>query len=917
MKINRRLAYILLAFAFIFVLTRFLQSQEKKSIPALWTIDDVINQERATDFNLSPDGQMVAWVKNMPDQEKDSRVSHLFLSLTGRAAESQTIQLTRGHNSESRPRFSPSGQQLAFLSGRPEDNEDESDRTATGQQLWLFDVRGGEPVKVTDLEFGLINFAWLDDHHLLILAREGRTLKEIKEKEKKDDSIIFEDQEHLIPQRLFIYCLKEKKWQRLTENRDQITNFYLSPDRKLVITRNNQSLSYENDRKIKPKFFLIKLEDKTSREIFPEDFFKPDGIFWDKNSQGFYFSVMKTSDPVNETAGADFLYYYDLKANGYREINLGWEAGLMEPYILVKNDGFVAPLAAGARPKWRRYYRQAEEFSFEEIEGEHYPHIYSLTGQENGDWVVYNHTTASRPGEWYFGHLEKNKLVVDRPLVELNPYLKSKKIARTEVIKWKGALDEEIEGLLYYPHDYQPGKKYPMFLNIHGGPTGIDMDEFDESYAYYPNLLAQKGCFVLKPNYHGSNGYGQKFVESIRGHYYDYPLEDMVKGVDYLISRGMVDPERLGTMGWSNGGILSIALLVWTNRFKVGGIGAADVDWISDYGTCAFGVSFDNYYFLGAPWERPDYYQQLSPLFHFKDMKVPTIIFHGTEDTNVPFGQGMEHYRVLQQLGQAPVRFIIFPGEPHGLRKLSHQRRKMEEELAWFDRHFFKSLLPKNEALKELSPLDLYLKAQSYARSGWSYGLKIKGRLIPETVVWQDLQVGRFEVTRAQWQAFRPDYKFQPGTENYPVSGISLEEARQYVSWLSQLTGDNYRLPSVTEAQKLMAEAKSNQDNILDYWAGYPVNFDDARALQTAISNLKRPASLLLPVDRFLPAGESLIYGLTGSVAEWAIDDKGNGQVIGLSAVHRAQAAKEGDYTTPPSDYTGLRVFKTAKKSVK
>jgi hypothetical protein len=94
--------------------------------------------------------------------------------------------------------------------------------------------------------------------------------------------------------------------------------------------------------KIKPKFFMIKLEDKDSREIFPEDFFKPDGIFWDKNNQGFYFSVMKTSDPVNETAGADFLYYYDLKTNGYGEINLNWEAGLMEPYLLVKNDGFLA-----------------------------------------------------------------------------------------------------------------------------------------------------------------------------------------------------------------------------------------------------------------------------------------------------------------------------------------------------------------------------------------------------------------------------------------------------------------------------------------------------------------------------------------------------------------------------------------------
>lgn len=103
----------------------------------------------------------------------------------------------------------------------------------------------------------------------------------------------------------------------------------------------------------------------------------------------------------------------------------------------------------------------------------------------------------------------------------------------------------------------------------------------------------------------------------------------MLKGIDYLIAKGLVDGDRLGTMGWSNGGILSIALLVWTNRFKVGGIGAADVDWISDYGTCAFGVSFDNYYLLGAPWEKPDYYQQMSPLFYFKDMKTPTIISTG------------------------------------------------------------------------------------------------------------------------------------------------------------------------------------------------------------------------------------------------------------------------------------------------
>ncbi|MDI6844853.1 MAG: prolyl oligopeptidase family serine peptidase [Candidatus Saccharicenans sp.] len=893
-----------------FISSVLLIARENNKTLTPWTVDDVINQERASNFQISPDGTRAVWVKNVPDREKDGRISHLFLSYLDR--EAPPIQLTRGNSSESRPRWSPDGQKIAFLSNRQEASGGASkEEEGKGQQLWLLDLRGGEPWKLTSLEFGVIAYDWLDHDRFLILAREPKTLREIMDKEKKDDSIVFEDQEHMIPQRLFIYCLKEKTWHRVTENRDQITSFYLSPDRRMVVTRNNQSVSYEVDKKIKPRYFLINLQDKSTREIFPDPFFKPRDIFWDRNNQGFYFTVLRTVDPVNETSGAEFLYYYDLKSGQHREIDLDWDRGLMGRDLVVREDGFLAFLANGAIPKWRRYYRQGDTFIHKELSGNHYPHIFELIVQENGNRAVYFHTTASRPGQWFSALLEDAKIAGEIQLTDLNSHLKNKKLARTEIIRWKGALDEEVEGLLYYPHDYQPGKKYPLFLNIHGGPMSLDMDAFEESYAYYPNILAQKGCFVLMPNYHGSTGYGQKFAESIRGHYYEYEIEDMLKGIDYLVSRGMVDPDRLGTMGWSNGGILSIGLAVWTDRFKVAGIGAADVNWISDYGTCAFGVSFDNYYFLGPPWERTEYYIKNSPLFHFKDMKVPTIIFHGTEDTNVPFGQGMEHYRALKEIGKAPVRFIIFPGEPHGLRKLSHQRRKMEEELAWFDRYFFKTFQPENEALKSGSPLDLALKAQKFSRSGLAYGRMVKGKLIPETVRWQDLEVGRFEVTRAQWKAFDPGYQFEPGTENYPVSGISFEQAKKYVEWLSRLTGEKYRLPAEDEFRRLQSTA-SGQDNTLDYWAGYPINFDDAQLLKEVIARLKGQSPLLLPVDRFSPSTESLIFGIGGNVAEWTVDSQGHGKVMGLSARHRAKADEA--YQAPPAEYIGLRVYKEVKK---
>jgi len=163
--------------------------------------------------------------------------------------------------------------------------------------------------------------------------------------------------------------------------------------------------------------------------------------------------------------------------------------------------------------------------------------------------------------------------MVSRTLARPYSHLNNKIIAKTEVIRWVGALNEEIEGILYYPHHYQPGKRYPLILMIHSGPTGVDMDAFRESWAAYPNLMAQRGAFILRPNYHGSGGYGQKFAESIKGHYYEYELPDMIKGINYLVRKGLVDPKQVAAMGWSSGGILTVALSVWTNRIKTAGVG--------------------------------------------------------------------------------------------------------------------------------------------------------------------------------------------------------------------------------------------------------------------------------------------------------------------------------------------------------
>ena len=449
-----------------------------------------------------------------------------------------------------------------------------------------------------------------------------------------------------------------------------------------------------------------------------------------------------------------------------------------------------------------------------------------------------------------------------------------------------------------------------MMCVIHGGPAGADIDRFSERWSNYPNLLASKGCFVLKVNYHGSGNYGLKYVESIKKHYYEYEVPDILKGVDFVINKGLVDADKLGIMGWSNGAILAIACIIETGRFKVCAPGAGDVNWLSDYGNCAFGAAFDNAYFGGPPWKRLKHYIEKSPLFKMDKVTTPTIIFFGTNDTSVPTEQGWQHYRALQQIGKTPVRFLLFPGEPHGFRKLSHQKRKMEEEIAWFDKYLFETYKKPNEAFKKDSPLALEFKKRKISKVVGYYGIKEKGSLIPEVVQVNDsLTVGRFEVTRAQYMIFDHHIVYRYGTDNFPMNDVSFNGAKKYCRWLSNVTGKNYDLPTIEEMKLLFSKNKSNKknENTLGYWAGYSPNPDETAELDVKIAELELSGLLLMEVGSRKPVSEELlIFDISGNVAEWCIGKDGEGIILGASAVTSTDS--KGEYEAPRREYVGFRV---------
>jgi len=897
-----------------------------------WKAEDVVFAEGVRQFRISPDGQWVAWVKTHGDKEKDAVVSNLYTSsLTG----DQEIQLTRGTDTVASFNWSPDGKWIAFVSSRARPQA-KPDTAAT--QIWLINPHGGEAYPLTELARGPQRLDWLDKDTVIFSAEEDPSAYEQAEKKRKDDSEVADDAEHKPPVRLFKISVKDKKITRLSTNSDWIGNWSVSRDGKYVVAVHEKSLHYTFDQKVPPVTILHNLTDGTEKQIFAGGRVYPRAFSWALDAGGFYAMAPFSSDPKFITASIELLYFYDVAAGKSAEIPLDWENGIGSG-VGATDDGFVTGLAAGHRFEASHYARSktgdAWTWKRGSVEGDTAKNIENFEVTPDGKTLVYVYSTASVIPQLYRARVDGNKLVSPVQLTHLNAGLvKSRAIARAEVIRWKGANNDEVEGILHYPVKYEAGKKYPLITAIHGGPSGSDKDFWDNNWAYPLQLLTQRDAFVLQVNYHGSNNYGLKWVESICcGKYYDLETPDINAGVDFLIEKGFVDGDKVATLGWSNGSILSTSLLVtYPDRYKAASVGAGDVEWISDWGNVIFGDSFDSYYFGKSPMEDPELYIRKSPFFRMDKIKAPVLIFHGTADNNVPPAQSWSYFRALQYYGKVPVKFVIFPGEPHGPRKLTHQMRKVEEEMAWFDKYFFKTTPAENEALKAGSPLQEAIRTKSISQTGGFYGVELKRKggafLIPEIVKRGSLEIGRFEVTRRQYLDFAQnrDVKsksifygimiggdnFTPAKMNLPQTLIGIEDAKAYASWLSDETGQIWRIPCEDEV-KTLYEGRENE-NTLDYWAGYSPNPDDTAKLREQAKKLAEENALLKVVGSFRgqgAEGEELIYDLGGNAAEWVVTRDGKGKLIGGSA--DCPAESKASCTTQPG-YVGFRVVRGAAK---
>ena len=632
--------------------------------PRPMTLVDIINLPQISDPQLSPDGRQILFVQSEANWKADRRIPHIWrINADG----SGLTQMTSGADGENMPRWSPDGKAIAFVAKRGAEAEAVS-------QVYLLSTSGGEARQLTTHATAVSNIQWSPNGSAIYFRAADPKSEEQKAREKlKDDVFMFD--EDFQQQHLWNVAVAAKAERRITQGAYSVLSYSLSEDGKKIALHRAPTPQIEDGDQ--SEVWVMDSTGANARQITHNKVQENDAEISPDGKQVLFISQ----------ANAKFETYYNRKL--FVSPSEGGEARLLMPdlpYEVDKaswsKDGKSVYFLANMGVHAELFKVAVQGGKPDQItNGNHAIAAWTMSGPPNAH-VFTSHEMTS-PGEvWIMesGGPRKVTAVYER-------YAREFKLPKQERIQWKGADGVTVEGLLYYPLDYQEGKRYPLAVQTHGGPQASDKFGFGGGQNYVP-VLAAKGYAVLQPNYRGSTGYGDDFLRDMVGHYFQNAHLDVLAGVDYLIQRGIADPDRLVKMGWSGGGHMTNKLITFTDRFKAASAGAGAADWVSMYAQSDV-RTYRTPWFGGTPWQKNapiDVYWNNSPLKDVWKVKTPTIFLVGQNDVRVPQPQSVEMYRALKSNG-IPTHLYVAPREPHGWAELRHVLFKMNVELDWFEKY--------------------------------------------------------------------------------------------------------------------------------------------------------------------------------------------------------------------------------------
>jgi len=652
------------------------------------TFEDLVKLQRISDPQISPDGRWIAYVVGVPDLAANRTDRHIWLVPS---AGGEAHQLTRGTGADTRPRWSPDSKSLAFISAR-----------GGSSQIWIVPVDGGEARQLTSLSTEADGVTWAAKADTLLFtsnvypdctdeACNGRRMKEAVESKVKAlliDELLYRHWDSWREGKythLFSVAASGGAPRDLTPGAYDSPTFSLggpdgyaiSPDGKEVCYTSNRSKgsagqsaaawTTNND------LYLVSADGDEARNITSDNpgsdaspLYSPNGRYIAYTSQarnGYESDLIRLRVYDHETKKiTDMAPGFDQWVNSF-----AWAPDNNTIYFTAPDHARQPVFKTSvSSPKVEKVLEGSND---------------EVSVSPDGQCLVLTRSSLTQPQEVY--RADTSGGAPTQLTHENDSLLADLDMNSIELIDTKGALGAQIQNLLVKPPGFDASKKYPAIFLVHGGPQSAWDDVW--SYRWNAQMFAAHGYVVLMTNFHGSTGYGQKFVEEISGDWGGAPFQDLMYAADYLQSLPYVDRDRVGAAGASFGGYMINWIAGHTDRFKALVSHDGDYDDRSMAGETEE-LWFDEWEFHGLPWEKDSraLREKWSPSNFVQNIKSPMLLVQGGRDYRVPEGQAFQLFSALQRRG-IPSKLLYFPDEGHWVLKPQNSQLWYKTVLGWLD----------------------------------------------------------------------------------------------------------------------------------------------------------------------------------------------------------------------------------------
>jgi dipeptidyl aminopeptidase/acylaminoacyl peptidase len=630
------------------------------------SFDAIISLQSVGSPAISPDGEAIAYTVTSTEWSDNRYDTEIWLWREG----GRSVQLTRTEKGSSgSPRWSPEGRWIAFLADRGDK-----------QQIHLIGTEGGEAWPLTAIKEGVQGFEWAPDGRRIAFLRPDPEPGTAKQRKDRYGDFAIEDQEF---QQSHLWIARvpgagepaavDSQPQRLTEGAFHVADVAWSPDgAKIALERRSDPLINSS---ITGDIWLLDVATKQLTPFVQQP--GPDGSpVWSPDGQFLLYS---------SSGGDTTSHFYTNGQLLKRALTGGAPQRLAAAFD--EDLGQVVWNASGlytvAFQKTRRHV-----FRIDPSTGAVTPFattpdfIGAVDFSNDGRTLAFTGQTPTTLTEIY-----RSTGPSDRPtaVTAMSEQVAGWSLGTSEVVSWKSRDGATIEGVLHTPKDFDPARRHPLLVIIHGGPTGIDVPQAVYGSVYPVHQWLAKGALVLRPNYRGSAGYGEAFRSLNVRNLGVGDAWDVLSGVDYLVKQGLVDTTRMGAMGWSQGGYISAFLTTTTTRFKAISVGAGISDWMTYYVNTDI-HPFTRQYLKATPWDDPQIYAKTSPMTYIKQARTPTQIQHGEFDRRVPIPNAYQLLQGLQDLG-VPTRLIVYRGFGHGINRPKERLAAVWHNWQWFGKY--------------------------------------------------------------------------------------------------------------------------------------------------------------------------------------------------------------------------------------